>query len=379
LIIKYYIQTLTDSVMRTFAIMVILFMCGLLLNCQEDDKEPEIVPDPIPLKESAPFPIGAAVDPNLIRNNGAYRTIMIKEFNGLSVENAMKLGWLHPEENTFNFKDGDYLVSFAETNNMRVFAHTLIWHEFEKVNWIKNFQGDSAAWENMFKNHIQTVVSHFKGKVKAWDVVNEAFYNSTGQLRVENLTQGNEEGSIWARKLGKDYIARAFTYAHEADPDALLFYNDYAHEWSEPKLTSIINLVNDLKSRGVPIHGVGMQMHTKINESKSRIESAITKMAATGLLVHISELDVKLNITKSADFVFTDELAEKQADMYKFIAATYKSVVPTGQQFGITTWNVTDADSWIVTVLKIKDAPLLFDNRYQKKKAYYGFQEGLMK
>ena len=175
--------------------------------------------------------------------------------------------------------------------------------------------------------------------------------------------------------MGNDYIARCFKYAYEADPTALLFYNDYGHEYSPAKRTAIINLITDLKSRGIPIHGYGMQFHMTYTQTDANIFAAISSAAATGLKVHISELDIRLNNDKSKT-TFTATLAAEQAAKYKYVVQTFKSQVPVNQQFGITTWNVGDADSWIPGWLGAPDWPLPFDANYLRKPAYKAIVEG---
>jgi endo-1,4-beta-xylanase len=316
------------------------------------------------LKAFMPYPFGAAVNVSLMKNNANYRNLVTKEFSSLTAENAMKFSQIHPAENTYNWADADYLVDYVVLNGKRVHGHTLIWHK-NPPSWVTNFTGDSTAFENMFKNHIQTVVTHFKGKVKSWDVVNEAV-DESGNLRTT---------SIWYQKLGPNFIARAFQYAHQADPDALLFYNDYGHEYGPTKRTAIINLVNSLKNSGVPIHGIGMQFHTRYNMTESNWASAITTAAATGLKVHISELDIALNPDNNQSLVYTTFLGDLQAQKYKYIVAAYKAI-PDAQKFGITTWNVTDADSWIPGEYSRPDWPLPFDASYKRKPAYKAIIEG---
>ncbi len=320
------------------------------------------------LMGSAPFPVGVAIDPTLLKNNALYRGIVVKEYNSITVENAMKWATIHPQEKTYNFTDADYLADFATTNKKRLFGHNLLWHGYNP-GWLEGYKGDSTAFENLMKTHIQTVVAHFKGKAVAWDVVNEAFTDN-GTLRTTE--------SIWYKKLGKDYIARAFQYAHEADPDALLFYNDYAQESNQNKLDAILKMVTDFKKRGIPIHGLGLQMHISIVSSDNGISNAIIDYAATGLKIHISELDVNItNWQKNASLTLTDDLKEKQKQKFKSIVKSYKRNVPKAQQFGITNWNVGDADSWLRGVIQKNEYPLLFDDDYKKKPAYYGYLEGL--
>ncbi|WP_134087954.1 endo-1,4-beta-xylanase [Olivibacter sp. XZL3] len=311
------------------------------------------------LRNLSPFPFGAAVNVGLLKNNNNYRQLVVREFNSLTPENAMKTRFIHPQQDTYAWADADYLVDFADEHNMRVHGHTLVWYK-NLPDWIINFQGDSIAWEQLFRSHIQTVVSRYKGRIGSWDVVNEALNNEGTGMRP----------SLWLTKLGPDYIARAFQYAHDADPDALLFYNDYGNEYGPTKRNAIINLVKGLKDAGVPIHGVGMQMHTRVNREDQFHASAITNTATeTGLLIHIAELDIAVNPDNNPDLVFTETLAAQQAQKYGHIVETFTGI-NTNQRFGITTWNVTDGDSWIPGTYNRPDWPLPFDASYQRKPAY---------
>lgn len=316
------------------------------------------------LQKNMPFPMGAALNVSLLKSNASYRNLVIKEFNSVTAENAMKFASVHPAKDTYTWADADYLVDFAQANGKRVHGHTLNWYQ-SLPDWVNNFQGTTADWENLLKTHIQTVVAHFKGKVVSWDVVNEAV-NEDGTLR----------NTIWLQKLGADYIGRAFQYAHEADPNALLFYNDYGHEYSSTKRTAILNLVKGLKSKGIPIDGIGLQMHTNVNQTDANLTAAITTAAATGLKVHISEIDISLNTANTSGATYTTALGEQQAAKYKTIVRAYHAI-PKNQQFGITQWNVTDGDSWIPAFYKRVDWPLPFDAQYQHKAAYQGILDGV--
>lgn len=349
-------------------LMVVIATSGCIKG-QDDPVFPApdlVIPidEGVTLKSALPFPFGAAVNNNLIKNKALYRDLVIKEFNSVTSENAMKFTQLHPAENTYTWTEADYLVNFAEQNGMRVHGHTLIWYKNPPA-WVLNYKGDAAAWDLLLKNHVQTVVKHFKGKVASWDVVNEAVAEN-GTLR----------DCIWLQKLGKDYIAKSFIYAHEADPDALLFYNDYGHEFGATKRTAIINLVNELKSNGVPINGIGMQFHTRYNQSDANLAAAINTAAATGLKVHISEIEISMNPDNIQDITFSAGLAAQQKAKYEFIVKTYNAI-PKSQQFGITTWNVGDADSWIRGEYNRPDWPLPFDDNYQRKAAYQGILDGV--
>jgi endo-1,4-beta-xylanase len=342
-----------------------LFLFLLFFTCVSGISHPKNTPqsnivdsasDP-GLKNVLPFPIGAAVKVKLLRKNAVYRKLIIDQFNSITAENAMKFGALHPAPSVFRWSDADYIVDFARENNIRVHGHTLIW---SKINpkWVTEFQGSRADWENLLKTHIQTIVSHFQGKVVSWDVVNEAFDE-----------KGNYKPCIWLEKLGPAYIEMAFKYAHECDPDALLFYNDYGHEFGGRKLQAILKMAKDFKRRGVPISGLGLQMHTVLRLENSKIASTLKSVAAVGLKVHISELEVSVRYQKPASFILDSNLAFLQAEKYKAIFQAYNSI-PKAQQFGITTWNVADADSFRNGKIKNHDFPLLFDMNYKPKAAY---------
>jgi endo-1,4-beta-xylanase len=349
----------------------------LLISCK--NKIPLSPYNTETLKSISSFPVGVAVGEDLLLNNIPYRNVIMNEYNSITPENAGKFESLHPQEDVFDFSNLDTIVAFAVKNKIRVHGTSLIWHDFSDLQWLKDFQGDSSTWESMFRNHIQTVVKHYKGKVRSWDVVNEPFHDN-GSLRMKDGERGDEPGSIWARHLGKDYIARAFLYAHEADPDALLFINDFDLQYSkfQKKIDAIVNLAKEFKERGIPIHGLGMQMHIGISADNEEIASGMRQLAATGLLVHISEVSILVSDWKrDTSLVLTDELQKKQSDKYRFIAQAYNQSVPPDQRYGITIWGVSDANSWIMGMFNLRDWPLPFDTLYRKKPAYWGFRAGL--
>jgi endo-1,4-beta-xylanase len=334
------------------------------------------------LWQVASFPIGVGCDPSLLEQRPGYRQVIKTEYNSITPETEQKWVSIHPEPNRYSFTKADYLVDWAVANGKRVHSHTLLWHQPDALpKWLKEFKGDRAAWEKVMKTHIQTVVGHYKGKVKSWDVVNEAL-NDDGTLRMANHHANpsveNDNGSIWARNLGPDYIARAFQYAHAADPKALLFYNEYGQDTQPRKVAAIAKMVADFKRRKILIDGLGLQFHLDLNATEERITRAISGAAKTGLLVHLSELDVLVsNWKKNPDLVYSPELQKQQGAKYKFIAQEYQRLVPKKQRYGITHWNVGDGDSWITNWMKLKDWPLLFDDQYQRKKIYYDYREGL--
>lgn len=310
------------------------------------------------------FPIGAAIEPGLLLPSTRYYEITQQQFNSITPENIFKPAHLQPAKGVFNWAAADALVDFCENQNKRLHGHTLIWH-YNLPEWMYAFEGSSSEWEEIFKNHIQTICRHFRGKVTAWDVINEAF-NDDGTLR----------NTLWKQKIGSSYIEKAFRYAHEADPNALLFYNDYNVALNEIKRKAILDLFIKLKQRGVPIHGIGLQMHVSIiHPENSQIASALKEISEAGFNIHLSEVDVSLNPAGAA-ISLNDDLLQRQANKLSQIVSLYKSI-PARYQYGITFWGVGDADSWIRYFFQRDDYPLLFDDNYDPKPVYCKLTETL--
>ncbi|MBL7836503.1 MAG: endo-1,4-beta-xylanase, partial [Bacteroidetes bacterium] len=190
-----------------FWISTLYFSCKSDVNTSCNDGEGLYI--------KARYPIGAAINFDALVSDLRYLNIAANQFNSVSPENILKAENIHPEENRFNWTQVDSLISFCERYNKRFYGHTLIWHN-QLPQWILDFKGNTMQWEHLMKTHIQTIISHYKDKVIAWEVVNEAF-NEDGTLR----------NSIWFENIGPSYIEKAFKYAKEANPNALLFYNDY--------------------------------------------------------------------------------------------------------------------------------------------------------
>lgn len=306
--------------------------------------------------------IGVAVDPFLLNSNVPYNKIVVEQFNNITAENTFKAEYLHPIKDTFYFDNADMLANFCASNNKRLHGHTLIWHK-QLPEWIYNYKGSNNDWETLFKKHIQTIVSHFKGKVLSWDVVNEAF-DENGELRE----------SIWLKHIGSNYIEKAFKYAAEADKDVLLFYNDFNLESNPKKHNSVISYFNLLRKRGVKIDGIGVQMHININYPDiSQIKSCLNEIVKSDYKIHLSELDISIN-ANGKNNIPTQEILNEQADFLKKILLHYKQI-PNANQFGITFWGVNDANSWIRSFYNRIDYPLLFDDNYQAKPAYCALKE----
>ncbi|MCE3283051.1 MAG: hypothetical protein K0Q66_1788 [Chitinophagaceae bacterium] len=235
------------------------------------------------------------------------------------------------------------------------------------------FSLDPVKVDTAMKQFITRMISRYKNKVMAWDVVNEPLEEGTGAIRT-NPVPGTSTGDkfYFAEFLGRDYIAKAFNYAHEADPNAQLYINEDKLESDGAKLDSMVKLVNSLKAAGVPIHGIGVQMHITIKNDLAAIERAFTKLAATGLKIRISEMDVRINPWNTTGFTPSNDQLIAQRDYYRFAIGAYYRLVPPSQRAGITLWDPNDKYSWIVLNQGKEDFPNIFDVNYRKKPAYYG-------
>jgi endo-1,4-beta-xylanase len=306
------------------------------------------------------FPLGVAVDADMLFSNKRYRDVANNEFNSITAENHLKMYRIHPEQNRYDFSKADSIVDFALKNGKRVHGHTLVWFD-GSADWLKNFKGTDAEFCSEVKKHIQTVVKHYKGKTTSWDVVNEYLSHNGDSVR----------DCIFSRRMGKDYMAQCFKWAHEADPKAILVYNEYGMEWSEKKLQAMKAIALDFQKRKIPIHGLGVQFHIKTFDKNEQILRTLTELSQTGLKIHISELDVMVNGHNQANAVYTDSLKQSQIEKYLFVFNAYKKYIPEKQQYGITFWNVSDNDTWLRKVYKINEWPLLFDDNYQRKLLYF--------
>ncbi len=336
--------------------------------------EPEVPLEPqVGLKDFADFSVGMAITLERL-NIPQHAEVYRKDFNNLTAEFEMKMDIMHPTPTTFNFDAGDAIVAFAEANGMEVHGHTLIWHnEFALPNWVKNFSGTDAQFEAMVENYITTTLQHFKGKVRSWDLVNEAISDSRGNpLR---NTEGNGLGSIFRQKMGPDYVKKCFQFARNADPDVKLFYNDYNMASSVSKRDAMFRLVDDL---GDLIDGVGAQMHISFNSpSQSRIQQLVDGVVSRNLLLHFAELDVRVNTEGNASLAaLSAPRAEAQKAKYKEVVEIYNAI-PQANKFALTVWGLRDNETWLTDFWKVPEFPLMFNENYTQKPAYDGFMEAL--
>ncbi|HEX8313714.1 MAG TPA: endo-1,4-beta-xylanase, partial [Flavisolibacter sp.] len=236
----------------------------------------------------------------------------------------------------------------------------------------------AAKLDTALGNYITTTVTRYKGKIKAWDVVNEMFADNGNIRNNSNTANTAADVLVWSNYLGRDFGLKAFNYAKAADPEALLFINDYNLESQPAKLDSLIAYVKEIIARGAKVDGIGTQMHINY-DSYAGIDAMFQKMAATGLKVKITELDVRINANAffSATRTVTPDYYSFQAKMYNYVVESYLRNVPAAQRYGITVWGVGDGDSWRGVPQGVYDFPLLWDADYKKKAAYTGFLQGL--
>jgi endo-1,4-beta-xylanase len=247
---------------------------------------------------------------------------------------------------------------------MHVKGHTLVWYQ-ALPDWVSALP-DAEAVDAALKSHIQGVVTHWKGKIDAWDVVNEAVADGSTGLRK----------SVFLDKLGPGFVEKAFRYAREADPDVMLFYNDYGGEGTGAKATGIYNLVKSLVDAGAPIDGVGFQMHIKSDEiTKEVFAATMARYAALGLKVNISEMDVRIHDVPG-------DMAAKLEAQNNTYYGIVSACLAQPKCHAVTVWGVTDNYSWISdpnqTYFPKPDYPLLFDGDYAAKPAYGGVVSALM-
>ncbi|WP_246021205.1 endo-1,4-beta-xylanase [Paenibacillus lentus] len=310
------------------------------------------------------FWIGAAVNPLTIRTQ---EELLTYHFNSLTAENEMKFASLQPEEGAYSFDAADQLVAFARRHGMAMRGHTLVWHN-QSTGWLfEDGDGnpvDKVTLLGRIKSHIHTVVGRYKDDIYAWDVVNEVIADEGDCLL---------RRSKWLDIVGPDFIARTFEYAHEADPNALLFYNDY-NESHPGKRDKIYTLVKLLLEQGVPIHGIGLQAHWNLfDPSLDDIRAAIEKYASLGLQLQLTELDVSMfrfddKRTDLADP--TEEMLEQQAERYGAIfklLQEYRGVISS-----VTFWGAADDYTWLddFPVRGRKNWPFLFDGQHHPKPAF---------
>src|SRR5688572_4449429 len=372
---------------------------------------------PVSLKDAFKehFLVGTAVNRSMVtgttfRRSGeeaAKDVALVKEqFNQITAENDMKWALIHPREGTngYEFGPADAFVNFGVSNKMEIAGHTLVWHS-QTPNWVfagtnppptnatvaaastntpstnqvgrgrfgggfGRYNGPRASREELLqrmREHIHTVVGRYKGRIKSWDVVNEAIADGNGTNVLRN--------SLWSEIIGPDFIAKAFQYAHEADPEAILRYNDYGLE-NPVKRKKLLTLIKSLQAEKVPVHAIGSQAHVNVSMTFETMDEALAEMATLGLPIHITELDVNsaaggqrgfgADISANASATqggLVSDADKKLADAY---AGIFRAFLKHRDSIKMVTfWGANDANSW-----RAQGKPLLFDGQSKPKPAF---------
>nr|CAA84631.1 endo-beta-1,4-xylanase [Bacillus sp.] [Bacillus sp. (in: firmicutes)] len=310
------------------------------------------------------FSIGAAVNSKTLESE---KELLKKHYNSLTAENEMKFELLQPEQGNFNFTQADKLVAFANEHNMKLRGHTLVWHN-QTTGWLfQNSDGTQVNRETLLQRmeaHISTVLGRYKGQFYSWDVVNEAISDDDSEYLRK---------SKWLDIIGEDFIAKAFEFAHQADPNASLFYNDY-NESHPNKRERIYRLVKSLLDKDVPIHGVGLQAHWNVHDpSLDDIRAAIERYASLGIQLQITEMDVSMFSwdNRRADLTQPTEkmlnLQEERYDQFFQLFREYKDVISN-----VTFWGANDSYTWLndFPVRGRKNWPFIFDEKGDPQRVF---------
>jgi endo-1,4-beta-xylanase len=294
--------------------------------------------------------IGTAVDMTALANDATYRQMVGDQFSTVTPENVMKWEVVEPQRGQYDFSAGDQLVRFARAHHQKVRGHTLVWHN-QLPGWLTSGTWTPAQLRSILRQHIFAEAGHFRGQIWAWDVVNEAI-DDTGKLR----------DTIWSRALGESYIADAFRWAHQADPKAILFYNDYNIEGINAKSTAVYDLVRRLRSEGVPIQGVGIQGHlSTVYPFPNDMLQNLRRFAALRLDTAVTEADVRS--------VLPVDAAEVNAQAQGF-SLMLQSCLLVRSCISYTLWGFTDKYNWVPGTFPGEGYATPFDENFAPKPAY---------
>ncbi|WP_340106002.1 endo-1,4-beta-xylanase [Rhodohalobacter sp. 8-1] len=363
-------------------IITALLLATVMISCAESEMESNPAVPTLKNAYEDAFFIGTALNRSQIFGQDEEGVQLTKtHFNAISPENVMKWENIHPEPGVYDFEAADRFVEFGEENDMHIVGHTLVWHS-QVPGWVfEDEQGNDLSREALLermKDHIDTVVGRYAGRIDGWDVVNEAL-NDDGTYRE----------SRWYEIIGQDYLVKAFEYAREADPEAELFYNDYSLEVPS-KRDGAVRLVEYLQENNAPITGIGTQGHFSLDwPSMSDVEQTITDFAALGIDVMVTELEVDVlpsasgyrgaNISESEELreelnPYTEELPDsvhqQLSDRYAELFELY--LEHSDDITRVTFWGITDGDSWKnnFPVRGRTNYPLLFNRQWEPKPAY---------
>ncbi len=306
---------------------------------------------------------GDAGYPDPFTYDEEYRDLLAKEFSSLTPENQLKWDHLRPSQDEYDFADADAIVEFAEQNGQVVRGHTLFWHS-QNPAWLEEGDFTDEELREILHDHITTVVGRYAGRIDQWEVANEIF-NDDGTLRMED--------NIWLRELGTGIIADAFEWAHEADPTATLFFNDYNVEGINPKTDAYYALISDLLDQGVPVGGFGLQSHlgTMYGYDPTLPEN-LARFGDLGLKTAITELDVRMQLDGA------EPTPEQEAEQDEFFRFVLDSCIAEESCDSFTVWGASDQYSWVPVTFEGQGSATPWAADLERKSAYCTLQEGLV-
>ncbi|MFG2745659.1 endo-1,4-beta-xylanase [Streptomyces chartreusis] len=339
--------------LRLIGALAVVLVAATVPAAQAHDNRPPTLAD---LAERHGRYFGSATDnPELA--DEPYTALLGSEFDQITPGNGMKWYATEPQQGVFDFTNGDEIVALARANHQKVRGHTLVWHS-QLPGWLTGREWTATELRAVLKKHIQTEVRHYRGKIYAWDVVNEAF-NEDGTYRE----------TLFYKTLGPGYIADALRWAHQADPKAKLYLNDYNVEANGPKSDAYYELAKELKAQGVPLHGFGLQTHLALQYGyPATLEDNLRRFARLGLDTALTEVDVRMQLP------VTEEKQDRQAEWYRDMT---EACLAVRRCVGITVWDYTDKYSWIPAFFPGEGAALPWDEELRPKPAYFALRGAL--
>ncbi|WKK87821.2 endo-1,4-beta-xylanase [Marivirga arenosa] len=350
----FRVKAVREAELSDYSNVVMVTTSGTLIDTDVNLKD----------KAADNFFVGAALSTN--RLTGGYNELLTTEFNSITAESEMKMRTIFAGPSDYNWTRPDELVQYATENELNIHGHALIWHE-EVPDWMRTFTGSNEEFEMIIEDYIKAVVTRYSDKITSWDVVNEAISDG-----------GGIRNTIFLEKLGSNYIAKCFQWAREADPDVLLFYNDYNTPADLAKQQDVYALIDDLQANNISIDGIGLQMHISIDSpTRQEIQDDVDMALQRNLIIHFSELDIRVNPDgRQMVSSLTEEREIAQRLKCKEVVDIYNDI-PEAFKYAITVWGLRDPDSWIINHHNRPDWPLLFDDSFNRKSAHIGFLEGL--
>lgn len=317
-----------------------------------------------PLRQVAPFPVGASLTAEQLAEPAA-QALLAAQFSQFTPGLELKMETVLREDGGFDFAKADAMAAFLKARGIRLHGHTLVWYIY-RPKAFERIVGDRAAFANAYRNYILAVAGRYRGQAVGWDVVNEPTAEDGAGYR----------DCLWSQAFGMSYVDRALSHAREADPNAVLFVNEYNLESLPRKRATFLRLIEDLLKRGAPLGGIGCQMHMAWDQDPAAIAPMMRELAGFGLPIHISELDVTTRV-RGLSAAGPDQRLAAQARLVGAAAEAFMAL-PARQRYAFTTWGLRDRDSWLRSPLQKgdpNDRPLLFDDAGRPKPAARTFVE----